>query len=95
MNRRKFIKSSAAAAVTSQLFARKSTSSDPFTDLNVRIERIHCFRAMYDRPRIVGGNSGYKLAGGQRGDWMIAAPRPSSEKNSAKPVMIVAMAIRP
>ncbi len=72
MNRRKFIKSSAAAAVTSQLFARKSAPSDPFTDLNVRIERIHCFRTMYDRPRIVGGNSGYKLAGGQRGDWMIA-----------------------
>ena len=69
--RRQFLKTTLAASA-SMPFMKTSFASNSVTDLDVRIDKIYCFRAIYDRPRIIGGNSGYKLAGGRRHDWMIA-----------------------
>ncbi len=75
MHRRSFLKSALVPAAAAPLLPRsfgQTAAAAPFADLDVRIDKIVCFRAPYARPRIVGGNAGYKLAGGTRHDWMIA-----------------------
>ena len=71
MNRRAFVKGSLSAA-TLFPFAPRVFAGNPVMDLDVRIQKIVCYRVKYTRPRIVAGNSKYKLSGGGRHDWMIA-----------------------
>lgn len=40
-------------------------------DVDVRIDRVMKCRVSYERPRIVAGNSGYRLAGRTRSDWIL------------------------
>lgn len=71
MNRRTFIRNSALATALLP-FGLKTYGKNPALDLDVKIQKIVCYRVKYTRPRIVAGNSKYKLAGGGRHDWMIA-----------------------
>lgn len=71
MERRTFIQSAMAAGIYTALpWSIYGQSS--LNDIDVKIAKIVAFRVKYNRPRIVGGNSKYKLAGGTRHDWMIA-----------------------
>jgi len=71
MKRRTFIKSSIATAAITP-FAVQPFTPTSVLDIDVKIKKIVCFRVRYNRPRVVGGNSKYKMAGGTRHDWMVA-----------------------
>ena len=71
MNRREFVQTSLAAAIWAP-FSSSLHSNSLAADIDVKINKIVCYRVRYTRPRIVGGNSRYKMAGGTRHDWMIA-----------------------
>lgn len=71
MKRRTFIQSSLMGAVAIP-FPDILSPQRTVSDLDVKITKIVCFRVPYTRPRVVGGNSKYKMAGGTRHDWMIA-----------------------
>ena len=71
MKRRTFIQSSLAAGLYASLpFSLFGQSN--LDDLDVKIKKVVAFKVKYDRPRVIGGNSKYKMAGDTRNDWMIA-----------------------
>lgn len=71
MKRRNFIHTTLTATAMAPFSSPLFIGMMP-PDLDVKINKIVCYRAGYTRPRIVGGNSKYKMTGGTRHDWMIA-----------------------
>ena len=70
-SRRDFLKTSAwtaAALSTTPLLGRRARAADlwPIPEVDVKITRAMKIEVEYDRPRIVAGNSQYRLAGGVR-----------------------------
>lgn len=72
MQRRTFIQSSIAAGLYTSFPSFPFANQLNLNDLDAKIKKVVAFRVKYNRPRVVGGNSKYKMAGGTRHDWMIA-----------------------
>jgi L-alanine-DL-glutamate epimerase-like enolase superfamily enzyme len=75
-SRRQFVKSTAIAATGLGMAALLPGSawagkSDDVDDLDVTINRVLSCKVKYERPRIVAGNSGYRLAGKYRSDQVL------------------------
>ncbi len=74
--RRQFLKTATtSAAVLGLGFERQQRVSgnerESINNLDVKIDRVLNCRVSYDRPRIVAGNSKYRLAGGSRTDSVL------------------------
>ncbi|MEW4563846.1 enolase C-terminal domain-like protein [Bremerella sp. JC770] len=77
-SRRDFLKTSAQAATalaTTGLLASPSRAADlwPIPEVDVKITRAMKIEVEYDRPRIVAGNSQYRVAGGRRREAILVA----------------------
>ena len=75
-SRRKFLGASLATgaglvAVDGAKTASMAKPAGQLDALDVEITRAMSIRVRYDRPRIVAGNSGYRLAGGSRSDSVL------------------------
>ena len=75
-SRRQFLQSTAIAAgvgsLTSWHRSARAAELEQVRDLDVRIDRVLNCRVHYERPRMVAGNSGYRLAGKHRSDSVLA-----------------------
>ena len=77
-NRRQFFKSAAISATGLGMAAMLPDSAwagkiDDVDNLDVRINRVIRCEVNYERPRIVAGNSKYRLAGKYRSDRVLLA----------------------
>ncbi len=77
-NRRQFVKSTAISATGLGMAAMLPGSAwagkiDDVDDVDVTMNRVLRCQVNYERPRIVAGNSGYRMAGKYRSDQVLVA----------------------